>query len=72
MVKITFEEKEYETDNMTEEQKGLVETLHRGQITEEKLKRDIESASYALKCTQAMGSAQTTRLKALLDDGKKD
>ena len=39
MVKITFEEKEYETDNMTD---------------------------------QAMGSAQTTRLKALLDDGKKD
>ena len=72
MVKITFQEKEYETDNMTDEQKGLVENIHQGQITEEKLKRDIESASYALKSTQAMGSAQTTRLKALLDDGKKD
>ena len=67
MVKITFQEKEYETDNMTDEQKGLVESIHQGQV-----KGDIASAIYALKSTQAMGSAQTTRLKALLDDGKKD
>ena len=56
---------------MTDEQKGLVENIHQGQVTEEKLKGDIASAIYALKSTQAMGSAQTTRLKALLDDGKK-
>ena len=38
MVKIHIQEKEYETDNMTDEQKGLVESIHQGQVTEEKLK----------------------------------
>tara|TARA_R100000544_G_C2188925_1_gene40645 strand:- start:228 stop:452 length:225 start_codon:yes stop_codon:yes gene_type:complete len=72
MVKINIQENEYETDDMTDEQKGLVENIHQGQVTEEKLKVDIACAMYALKSTQGMRSAQTTRLKALLDDGKKD
>ena len=44
MVKINIQEKEYETDDMTDEQKGLVESIHQGQVTEEKLKGDIASA----------------------------
>jgi hypothetical protein len=72
MVKITIEDTDYNTDNMTDEQKGLTATLHQGQKAEEKLKEDLESANYAIKCIQAMGKAQTTRLKALLDDGKKE
>jgi hypothetical protein len=72
MVKITIEGKELDTEYMTDEQKGLTATLHQGQEAEEKLKKDLESANYAIKCIQAMGKAQTTRLKALLSDGKKE
>ena len=31
MVKITIEDTDYDTDNMTDEQKGLTATLHQGQ-----------------------------------------
>lgn len=79
MVKMTIEGTDYDTDNMTDEQKSLAASVHRGQTTAKELEAElvplsssVQSKNHALQCVNAMGKAQTTRLKALLDDGKKE
>ena len=65
MVKIILEETEYDTDNMTEEQKRLTALL-------EVNKGASGFLGHALQCVNAIGRVKIDELKALLSDGKKE
>ena len=79
MVKMTIEGTDYDTDNMTDEQKSLAASVHRGQTTANELEAElvplsssVQSKNHALQCVNAIGRIQTNELKALLSDGKKE
>jgi hypothetical protein len=65
MVKITIEDTDYDTDNMTDEQNELIEILKVNTTTSNVI-------NHALACVNAMGRVKLDKLKALLTDGKKD
>ena len=65
MVKMTIEGTDYDTDNMTDEQKELIEVLKVNTTTS-------NVVSHMLQCVNAIGSVKIDELKALLSDGKKE
>jgi len=65
MVKMTIEGTDYDTDNMTDEQKALLEVLKVNTTTS-------NVVSHMLQCVNAIGRVKIDELKALLSDGKKD
>ena len=65
MVKMKIEGTEYETDNMTNEQKELVEVLKVNTTTSNVI-------SHMLQCVNTVGRVKVDELKASLSDGKKD
>ena len=65
MVKMTIEGTEHDTDNMTDEQKELVEVLKTNTTTSNVI-------GHMLQCVNAIGRVKVDELKASLSDGKKD
>ena len=65
MVKITIEDTDYDTDNMTDEQKELIEVLKVNTTTS-------NVVNHMLQCVNAIGRVKIDELKALLSDGKKE
>ena len=65
MVKMTIEGTDYDTDNMTDEQKALIEVLKVNTTTS-------NVVSHMLQCVNAIGRVKIDELKALLSDGKKE
>ena len=65
MVKMTIEGTDYDTDNMTDEQKALLEVLKVNTTTS-------NVVSHMLQCVNAIGRVKIDELKALLSDGKKE
>ena len=65
MVKMTLEGTDYNTDDMTNEQKELVELLKINTSTSGFL-------GHAFNCVNAIGRVKIDELKALLTDGKKE
>tara|TARA_R110002020_G_scaffold420113_5_gene629260 strand:+ start:5879 stop:6076 length:198 start_codon:yes stop_codon:yes gene_type:complete len=65
MVKITVDGTEYDTDNMTDEQKELVELVRLNQGTSGFL-------GHAFDSVNAIGRVKKDELKASLSDGKKE
>jgi len=65
MVKMTIEGTDYDTDNMTDEQKELIEVLKVNTTTS-------NVVNHMLQCVNAIGRVKIDELKALLTDGKKD
>jgi len=65
MVKMTIEGTDYDTDNMTDEQKELIEILKVNTTTS-------NVVSHMLQCVNAIGRVKIDELKALLSDGKKE
>ena len=65
MVNITIEGTDYDTDNMTDEQKELIEVLRINTTTS-------NLVGHMLQCVNAIGRVKVDELKASLSDGKKD
>ena len=65
MVKMTIEGTDYDTDNMTDEQKALIEVLKVNTTTS-------NVVNHMLQCINAIGRVKIDELKALLSDGKKE
>jgi len=65
MVKMTIEGTDYDTDNMTDEQKKLIEVLKVNTTTS-------NVVNHMLQCVNAIGRVKVDELKALLSDGKKE
>ena len=65
MVKMTLEGTEYNTDDMTDEQKELIEVLKVNTTTS-------NVVNHMLQCVNAIGRVKIDELKALLTDGKKE
>jgi len=65
MVKMTIEGTDYDTDNMTDEQKALLEVLKVNTTTS-------NVVNHMLQCVNAIGRVKIDELKALLSDGKKE
>ena len=65
MVKITIEGKDLDTDNMTDEQKELVNVLKVNTTTSNVI-------NHALQCINAIGRVKVDELKALLNNDKKE
>ena len=65
MVKMTIEGTEFDTDNMNDEQKELIEVLKVNTTTSNVI-------NHALQCINAIGRVKIDELKALLSDGKKE
>tara|TARA_R100001143_G_C3291585_1_gene101474 strand:+ start:417 stop:614 length:198 start_codon:yes stop_codon:yes gene_type:complete len=65
MVKMTIEGTDYDTDNMTDEQKELIEVLKVNTTTS-------NVVNHMLQCVNAIGRVKIDELKALLTDGKKE
>ena len=65
MVKMTIEGTDYDTDNMTDEQKELIEVLKVNTTTS-------NVVNHMLQCVNAIGRFKIDELKALLTDGKKE
>ena len=65
MVKMTIEGTDHDTDNMTDEQKELVEVLKTNTTTSNVI-------GHMLQCVNAIGRVKVDELKASLSDGKKD
>ena len=65
MVKMTIEGTDYDTDNMTDEQKALIEVLKVNTTTS-------NVVNHMLQCVNAIGRVKIDELKALLSDGKKE
>ena len=65
MVKMTIEGTEYDTDNMTDEQKELIEVLRVNTTTS-------NVVSHMLQCVNTVGRVKVDELKASLSDGKKE
>jgi len=65
MVKMKIEGTEFDTDNMNEEQKELIEVLKVNTTTS-------NVVNHMLQCVNAIGRVKIDELKALLTDGKKE
>jgi len=65
MVKMTIEGTDYDTDNMTDAQKELIEVLKVNTTTS-------NVVNHMLQCVNAIGRVKVDELKALLSDGKKE
>ena len=65
MTKMTIEGTEYNTDDMTDEQKELIEVLKVNTTTS-------NVVNHMLQCVNAIGRVKVDELKALLTDGKKE
>ena len=65
MVKMTIEGTDYDTDNMTDEQKELIEVLKVNTTTS-------NVVNHMLQCINTIGRVKVDELKALLSDGKKE
>ena len=65
MVKMKIEGTEFDTDNMNEEQKELIEVLKVNTTTS-------NIVNHMLQCVNAIGRVKIDELKALLTDGKKE
>ena len=65
MVKMTIEGTEHDTDNMTDEQKELVEVLKTNTTTSNVI-------GHMLQWVNAIGRVKVDELKASLSDGKKE
>jgi len=65
MVKMTLEGTDYNTDDMTDEQKELIEVLKVNTTTS-------NIVNHMLQCVNAIGRVKIDELKALLSDGKKE
>ena len=65
MVKMTLEGTDYNTDDMTDEQKELIEVLKVNTTTS-------NVVNHMLQCVNAIGRVKIDELKALLSDGKKE
>jgi|TARA_R110000824_G_scaffold113970_4_gene264108 hypothetical protein len=65
MVNITIEGTDYDTDNMTDEQKELIEVLRINTTTS-------NLVGHMLQCVNAIGRVKVDELRASLSDGKKD
>ena len=65
MTKMTIEGTEYNTDDMTDEQKELIEVLKVNTTTS-------NVVNHMLQCVNAIGRVKIDELKALLTDGKKE
>ena len=65
MVKMTIEGTEFDTDNMNDEQKELIEVLKVNTTTS-------NVVNHMLQCVNAIGRVKIDELKALLSDGKKE
>ena len=65
MVKMTIEGTDYDTDNMTDEQKELIEVLKVNTTTS-------NVVNHMLQCINSIGRVKIDELKALLSDGKKE
>ena len=65
MVKMTIEGTDYDTDNMTDEQKEFIEVLKVNTTTS-------NVVNHMLQCVNAIGRVKVDELKALLTDGKKE
>jgi len=65
MVKMTLEGTDYNTDDMTDEQKELIEVLKVNTTTS-------NIVNHMLQCVNAIGRVKIDELKALLTDGKKE
>ena len=65
MVKMTIEGTDYDTDNMTDEQKELIEVPKVNTTTS-------NVVNHMLQCVNAIGRVKIDELKALLTDGKKE
>ena len=65
MVKMKIEGTEFDTENMNEEQKELIEVLKVNTTTS-------NVVNHMLQCVNAIGRVKIDELKALLTDGKKE
>tara|TARA_R100000995_G_scaffold84234_1_gene62305 strand:+ start:1978 stop:2175 length:198 start_codon:yes stop_codon:yes gene_type:complete len=65
MVKMTVEGVEYDTDNMTDEQKELVDVLKVNTTTSNVI-------GHMLQCVNAIGRVKVDELKASLSNVKKE
>ena len=65
MLKMTIEGTDYNTDDMTDEQKELIEVLKVNTTTS-------NVVNHMLQCVNAIGRVKIDELKALLSDGKKE
>lgn len=65
MVKMTIKGTDYDTDNMTDEQKELIEVLKVNTTTS-------NVVNHMLQCINTIGRVKVDKLKALLSDGKKE
>ena len=65
MVKMTIEGTDYDTDDMTDAQKELIEVLKVNTTTS-------NVVNHMLQCVNAIGRVKVDELKALLSDGKKE
>ena len=65
MVKMTIEGTDYDTDNMTDEQKALIEVLKVNTTTS-------NVVNHMLQCINTIGRVKVDELKASLSDGKKE
>ena len=65
MVKMTIEGTDYDTDNMTDAQKELIEVLKVNTTTS-------NVVNHMLQCVNAIGRVKVDELKASLSDGKKE
>ena len=65
MVNITIEGTDYDTDNMTDEQKELIEVLRINTTTS-------NLVGHMLQCVNAIVRVKVDELRASLSDGKKD
>jgi len=62
---MTLEGTDYNTDDMTDEQKELIEVLKVNTTTS-------NVVNHMLQCVNAIGRVKIDELKALLTDGKKE
>tara|TARA_R100001369_G_scaffold85716_1_gene119588 strand:+ start:2076 stop:2282 length:207 start_codon:yes stop_codon:yes gene_type:complete len=60
MTKITIDDKEYDTDNLNEAQKDIINVLNTG-------KNSIALLNHMIQCAQAIQNMKTTELKDTLE-----
>ncbi len=65
MAKITIDELEYDTDNMTDDQKEIISVLNRGS-------NSLGLLNHVVKCVNAIQQIKVTELKKSLEDDPKD
>ena len=65
MAKITIDELEYDTDNMTDDQKEIISVLNRGS-------NSLGLLNHVVQCVNAIQQIKVTELKKSLEDDPKD